>query len=57
MILQYLCFSMITEVWKLNSSENQFIDLTDIQIIDPTLSDRYYLPSMFLVDIGFCSKN
>ena len=41
---------MITELWELNSLESQ--------IIDPTLpSSHYYVPSMFLVDMGFCSKN
>ena len=41
---------MITELWELNSLESQ--------IIDPTLEYAYYYtPGMFLVDMGFCSRN
>ena len=41
---------MLTELWELNSLETQ--------LIDPTLAfGSYYAPGMFLVDLGFCSKN
>ena len=42
-------FSMLTELWDLDSFENQ--------IIDPTLPTNYIMPGLFLVDIGFCAKN
>ena len=42
-------FSMLTELWELDSFENQ--------IIDPTLPTNYLMPGLFLVDIGFCAKN
>ena len=42
-------FSMLTELWELDSFENQ--------IIDPTLPTNYVMPGLFLVDIGFCAKN
>ena len=42
-------FSMLTELWELDSFENQ--------IIDPTVPTDYRAPGLFLVDIGFCAKN
>ena len=38
-----------TELWEFDSLETQ--------IIDPTLSSRYGLFGVFLVDVGYCSKN
>ena len=40
--------SVVTELWELDSFERQ--------TINPTLSG-YYAPGLFLVDIGYCSKN
>ena len=44
-----LFLSMITELWELDSFKNQ--------IINRTLSTNYIMPGLFLVDIGYCSKN
>ena len=39
----------ITELWEFDSLETQIIDLT--------LSRSYENPGVFLVDVGYCSKN
>ena len=44
-----LFLSMITELRELDSFKNQ--------IINRTLSTNYIMPGLFLVDIGYCSKN
>ena len=37
------------EMWEFDSLETQ--------IIDPTLSENYMFFGLFLVDVGYCSKN